>query len=93
MWNSLPWSGAVSRFHVAEVVERVFDEHKASKVEFERMGNVHIIGDETFKIAIDNLVNNALMHANPSKITIKISDKGENCEITVKDDGKGIPMT
>jgi PAS domain S-box-containing protein len=83
--------GSNKPIQVAEVVERVFDEHKASKVEFERMGNVQIIGDETFKIAIDNLVNNALMHANPSKIAIEISDKGENCEITVKDDGKGIP--
>jgi PAS domain S-box-containing protein len=95
MWEveQLSSTGNTARpIDVAAVVDNVLSERRNSNVIFEQSGDsVHIMGDDTFRIAIDNLVKNALVHAGPSKIEISIADCGDQCQITVKDDGKGIP--
>jgi PAS domain S-box-containing protein len=95
MWEveQLTSAGSTTRpIDVAEVVEKVFSQRKNPNVIFERSGDsVRIIGDDTFIIAIDNLVKNALTHADPSKIEISVADCGDLCQITVRDDGRGIP--
>ncbi|MGD0817474.1 MAG: MASE3 domain-containing protein [Methanomassiliicoccales archaeon] len=84
--------GVAKPIEVAELVERILSERKTPKVEFKQTGdNVQIVADDTFRIAIDNLVKNALTHAEPTKIEISVADCGDRCQITVKDDGKGIP--
>jgi PAS domain S-box-containing protein len=77
---------------VLDIVEKIFAERKTANVQFEQTGeNMKIMGDDTFRIAIDNLVKNALTHAEPSKIEISVADCDDLCQITVRDDGKGIP--
>lgn len=85
--------GGITRpIEVADVIDRILKERRTPNVEFEQIGDrVQIMGDDTFRIAIDNLVKNALKHAEPSKIEISVSDRDDNCQIMVKDDGKGIP--
>ncbi|HEY3421392.1 MAG TPA: MASE3 domain-containing protein [Methanomassiliicoccales archaeon] len=84
--------GEVKPIEVAQLVEKVLSDHRTPKVALEQTGDsVQIAGDDTFRIAIDNLVKNALTHAEPSKIEISVADCGDKCQIVVKDDGKGIP--
>jgi PAS domain S-box-containing protein len=84
--------GNAKTIEVAELVEHILSARQTPSVAFERTGDeVQVIGDDTLKIAIDNLVKNALAHAEPSKIEISVADCGDHCKISVKDDGKGIP--
>jgi PAS domain S-box-containing protein len=84
--------GNLKPIEVARLVENVLSDRRTPNVAFEQTGdNVEIVGDDTLRIAIDNLVRNALAHAEPSKIEISVADCGDSCQITVKDDGKGIP--
>ncbi len=84
--------GITKPIEVADVIDRILTERSIPNVLFKRIGDrVQIMGDDTFRIAIDNLVKNALIHAEPSMIEISVADLGDRCQITVKDDGKGIP--
>jgi PAS domain S-box-containing protein len=91
--EQLSATGDIMRpIEVAEMVESILSERRTANVVFEQTGDsVQILGDDTFRIAIDNLVKNALTHAEPSRIEISVTDRGDRCQIIVRDDGKGIP--
>jgi two-component system, OmpR family, sensor histidine kinase TctE len=55
-------------------------------------GSVEIIGDAvSLKEAIKNIVDNAIRHGAPSRLTVRLREAPDAVEIEVEDDGPGIP--
>lgn len=77
---------------VAAMAERVIRCHQGRDVELSVEGSGWAMADATLFHVIENLVSNALRHANPSKVTVSIEEVGRKVLLKVADDGIGIPM-
>jgi signal transduction histidine kinase len=68
-------------------------EKKKAEIRYDIEGARHIVGDEEkIKQLLTNLVDNSLMFSDEGcVIGIKVREKGEGLEITVSDNGWGIP--
>lgn len=79
--------------NVADFVKKVVEMYR-HEAKFElNLQEVFIEANESLKMAIDNLVGNAIIHSQVSPVEIKIDvfrDK-EDCVIIVADNGVGIP--
>jgi two-component system sensor histidine kinase UhpB len=40
---------------------------------------------------VQESLSNAMRHANPTRVDIRVEAAGEGCEITIEDDGIGMP--
>jgi len=49
------------------------------------------VDPEQFRVALMNLVRNAIAHAGPEPITVSIFNEGENAIVAVEDDGAAAP--
>lgn len=49
------------------------------------------MADEAIYSVFDNLLSNSVKHGESKRIEISIERKGDICEITVRDFGRGIP--
>ncbi|MEM2070018.1 MAG: HAMP domain-containing sensor histidine kinase [Archaeoglobaceae archaeon] len=72
---------------VREVVE---DVARGFNLPIEIEGDCEVVADDGLKTVFENLFQNAVQHAETSKIEVKIRKTGEYCEIRVADFGKGI---
>jgi len=50
-----------------------------------------VLADEALGSVVDNLLSNAVRHAEAARIDIDIKDEGKYCLVSVADDGSGIP--
>jgi len=78
---------------VAELAERFRDREPEATIDVSAGDHGHVFADELLKIAVENLVENAVEHhPGPATVDIEVTDAGEEwVDITVSDDGPGIP--
>ncbi|MDI9645773.1 MAG: PAS domain-containing sensor histidine kinase [Archaeoglobales archaeon] len=80
-------TGKLKIMKVREVVE---DVARGFSLPIEIEGDCEVVADDGLKTVFENLFQNAVQHAETSKIEVKIRKTGEYCEIRVADFGKGI---
>jgi Signal transduction histidine kinase len=73
---------------VKSMVDNVVSKHTA---EFNLTGDCIVMADKALSSVIDNIVSNALIHGNASKVDIGIMSQNGTCEISIADNGTGIP--
>jgi signal transduction histidine kinase len=86
-------AGSVGTFNVAEVTGRIALVHRARGRDVRwQVSDVRVAGDPDDLAAIlDILVDNAAAHGTDDDITISVRRLGHQVEISVADDGPGIP--
>lgn len=78
---------------VTDIADRFRSTHPETTIRVSGGGDGAVVGDELLKIAIENLIENAIEH-HPGAATVDIevaTAKSEWIDITVRDDGPGIP--
>lgn len=65
-------------------------ENKGIEIEYEKH-KCEVMGGPLLERLFSNLIENSIQHSNCTKIKIYVKEQKENCIITVKDDGCGIP--
>jgi signal transduction histidine kinase len=60
-------------------------------IKFNVNGNCIVMGDKALFSVFDNIVGNAISHGNASMIDISIMSHNGKCEISIADNGTGIP--
>jgi signal transduction histidine kinase len=76
-----------------EIIAQISRTYPNRKIEQNIEPTIHINGDNwAITSIITNLVENAMLYSAQDKIvTVVLSKKGNNVELTVKDEGEGIP--
>ena len=72
-------------------MKSVIDSYSSYSVQFRVEGEGSVYADTAFISVLDNLIRNALTHADTDQIDISIKEKDSFCEIKIADRGKGIP--
>jgi len=54
-------------------------------------GNAKVYADNAIYSVFDNIIDNAIKHAQASSIDISINTSDENCEVRIADNGNGVP--
>ena len=80
--------GQLMLLNIKDLVNGVISRHAA---EFNVIGDCMVMADNVLSSLFDNIVSNAIIHGNASKIDIKIMDMGDVCKISIADNGTGIP--
>ncbi|MFX1255915.1 MAG: ATP-binding protein [Promethearchaeota archaeon] len=78
-------------YNARKIIDLVVKTHAASDVVISVNGEGFVLADPTFTSVIDNVIRNALMHANTERIDITIEEKEKWCVIRITDYGIGIP--
>jgi PAS domain S-box-containing protein len=80
---------------VESVVAAVRDGDVDATIEFDGPDRAYVVGDERLRIAIQNLLKNAIEHSDCDrpriKVTVDGTVDGERVAVRVADDGPGIP--
>lgn len=74
--------------NVKNLVDSIVSIHEAH---FNVTGDCLIMADKALASVFDNIVGNAIIHGNASKVDIEILKQNGICEISIADDGIGIP--
>lgn len=74
-----------------DVKEAVDEAKEGFNVKVSVKGNASIKADGAFISVIQNLIRNAVVHGKAKKITIMTKKNGNEAEISLADNGKGIP--
>lgn len=74
--------------NIREVINDVIKNYP--EISFNVAGDCTCLADKALYSVIDNIISNAVIHSETDRIDIRIDEKGEWCEITVADYGKGI---
>ncbi|WP_319506812.1 ATP-binding protein [uncultured Methanolobus sp.] len=72
---------------VKSLVDGVISKHTA---EFNVTGDCIVMADKALSSVLDNIISNALIHGNASKVDIEIMSHNDTCEISIVDNGTGI---
>ncbi len=78
-------------YNARQIIDLVVKTHAASDVVFSVNGEGLVLADPTFTSVIDNVIRNALVHANTERIDITIDEQEDWCDIRIADYGIGIP--
>lgn len=74
--------------NVKELMESIMGKHS---VEFNMVGNCAVMGDKALSSVLDNIISNAIVHGDASKIDIVMQNDDTSCKISISDNGVGIP--
>ncbi|WP_164997830.1 ATP-binding protein [Methanolobus psychrotolerans] len=74
--------------NLRNLVDSVISKHVA---EFNVTGNCIAMADKALSSVLDNIISNAIIHGSASKIEIGIVNKNDTCEVSIADNGTGIP--
>ncbi len=80
--------GALVPNSLRQAVERVC---KGYVIDYEIEGDATVMADSALVSAIDNIVRNAIIHGHATRITAEIRMSGERWNLSIADNGKGIP--
>nr|WP_321497605.1 ATP-binding protein [uncultured Methanolobus sp.] len=83
-----PGDSKLEVLNVKQLLDSVISRHN---VEFTIEGNCNVMADQALLSVFDNIVSNAISHGKASKIGIQTRNLGERCQISIADNGKGIP--
>ncbi|WP_340820634.1 ATP-binding protein [Methanolobus sp. WCC4] len=73
---------------VRHIIDSVISKYNA---DLSVKGNCLVMVDKAMVSVLDNLVSNAFVHGSASKVDIDIKESGGTCEVTVADNGTGVP--
>jgi len=76
-------------FSVTQILESILQ--KTQHIDYEIVGESHIIADEMIYSVFDNIINNAVIHGEATKLLIEIEKEKFKCFIKIVDNGNGIP--
>ncbi|MBP1909408.1 ATP-binding protein [Methanolobus bombayensis] len=74
--------------NVKQVLESSMNRHD---VEFTMEGNCNVMADQALLSVFDNIVSNAISHGKATEVKIKVAKLNGRCQISIADNGKGIP--
>lgn len=74
---------------ISDIIKKVIKHYP--EIEFTVTGHDKILADEAIDSVIDNIISNAAVHSETSKIDITITPENDTCNIKIADYGKGIP--
>ncbi len=85
--------GAKKAVNLAEIVREIADLYRKDAVIRLNLKDVYVRANEGLKTAIQNIINNAIMHSGRFPVEVEISTYAENGwgVIRIADNGKGIP--
>ena len=83
-----PGDSKLEVLNVKQLLDSVISRHN---VEFTIEGNCNVMADQALLSVFDNIVSNAISHGKASKIGVQTRNLGERCQISIADNGKGIP--
>jgi len=75
--------------NLKKVLESIKEQY--SQIVIEIKGDAIVFADEVLHSVFDNLISNAIIHGNSTKIDINIKGIDEICQITIADNGVFIP--
>lgn len=78
----------LSYLRISEVLKEVVTSFIYMKISVK--GDAEIMADDALSSVFDNLLTNASKHGNADEVEIEIEQIDDQCQITVKDNGKGI---
>ena len=70
------------------LLDGVISKHTA---EFNVSGDCVVMADKAMSSVLDNIISNAIIHGNASKVDIGIISQNGTCKISIADNGTGIP--
>lgn len=73
---------------IRHIVDSVIGKYDA---DFSVKGDCMIMADKALVSVLDNLISNAHVHGKASKVNIDIQNRDGICEVSIADNGKGIP--
>jgi len=77
---------------VNTLIDRFEADYPDATISVSNDASDEVVGDELLKVAIENLIENAIHHhPGAATVHIELSDEDEWLDITVEDDGPGIP--
>ena len=85
----LPDNSNLKVYSIQDVLDEVINEKTEAKIKIN--GDSHILADEVIYSVFENIINNAFTHGKASRITINIRNKDMKCQISIEDNGQGIP--
>jgi signal transduction histidine kinase len=74
--------------NVNQLLDSAMNRHD---VEFTVEGNCNVMADHALLSVFDNIISNAIAHGKASKVSIETKNLGDRCQITIADNGRGIP--
>ncbi|MEF8836091.1 MAG: PAS domain-containing sensor histidine kinase, partial [Candidatus Thermoplasmatota archaeon] len=86
----------ISEVEIDSLIDQILNEHKdqAEKegIDIEvKTSGCKVEGGTLLEETVSNLVENSILHSDCDKIRIRDEYEGDECVVTVEDDGKGIP--
>ncbi|MFC1898113.1 ATP-binding protein [Candidatus Cloacimonadota bacterium] len=85
---SMAESETLKIINVRQLTEKMIINYK---IHIEVSGDCNVLADDALMSVIDNLVSNAIRHAQASEIIINLMKEDDKSIIEICDDGKGIP--
>ncbi|MFX0064157.1 MAG: PAS domain S-box protein [Candidatus Hermodarchaeota archaeon] len=82
---------ALQNHDMRQIVDKILENYENYDVKFNIKGEGSALADHALPSVIENLIQNALIHANSDHIDIFIDEKEEFCEFRIADYGSGIP--
>lgn len=80
--------GQLELLNVKDLIDQITNNYA---VEFNVTGNCFVRGDKALSSVFDNIISNAIIHGNTGRIDIEILSRNDKCEISIADNGTGIP--
>ncbi|SDF82474.1 Histidine kinase-, DNA gyrase B-, and HSP90-like ATPase [Methanolobus vulcani] len=80
---------SLKSFNLRGVVASVLENYD---VDFCLEGNCMVAGDEALYSVFDNMISNSITHGHADRIDVSIKGNKNFCEVSVADDGIGIPL-
>ncbi len=86
-------SGKLKTMNIEEIVNSAVDKYGEQAVFSLSTQKVFVEANEALKSAVDNIVDNAILHSqvSPVQITINLFTEGNECVLQIADNGVGIP--
>ncbi|MFX1253798.1 MAG: PAS domain S-box protein [Promethearchaeota archaeon] len=89
--NLIFHENAQKNYNIREIVDGILEKYESYNVKFSVKGECTALADQALVSAIENIIQNALIHSNSDRIDILIDEQKEFCELRIVDCGIGIP--
>ena len=77
--------------NLREIVNQIIRNYETEDVEISVCGSGSVFADQAIYSVIDNLLNNAVKHADTDKIEIIVEKRDDKIVLEIRDFGKGLP--
>ncbi|MFX0093258.1 MAG: PAS domain S-box protein [Candidatus Hodarchaeota archaeon] len=78
-------------FNIRHIIDEILKNYENGDIKIDVKGTGSALADYALASVIDNLIRNALLHADTDRVDIIIDEQEEFCEVQIADYGIGIP--